>query len=222
MLRSWMGSLVVVSLSLISFGCQGNGLKTENANLRQENQQLKTRLAESENAQRSAPTAEQLKAMQNEIAQREQRIRELENQLRAGATDGKADPGIAGIETSYDRKKGELTVNLPADILFASGSAELKSSSRATLEKVVTALRKDYAGKKIRVEGHTDRDPIVRTKQQWLDNLDLSLNRAAAVSRYLMDKGVDKKNVATVGYGDATPKSTKAASRRVEIVVVVG
>jgi chemotaxis protein MotB len=198
-------------------GCQ-NG---KTAALRQENQELRARLADSEQALRAAPDPAMLQAMQGEIAQREARIRDLEAQLRSPGPANTA-PELAGIETSYDRRKGELTVNLPADILFASGSAELKSTSKATLDKVVAALKKDYPGKAVRVEGHTDTDPIVKTRQQWQDNLDLSQSRAAAVSRYLLGAGVEKKRVATIGYGDAHPKATKSASRRVEIIVVVG
>ena len=219
MLQLRMSALLVISLAMLSAGCSG-GMKNENASLKRENQELQARLADSERALRSAPDPSQLQRMQNEIAQREARIRELETQLRT--SEPGSDPGISGIETTYDRRKGELTVNLPADILFPSGSIQLKSTSKATLDKVVAALKKDYAGKRIRVEGHSDNDPIVRTKDQWIDNLDLSLNRAATISRYLSEKGVDSKLITTSGLGSAVPKKTKAASRRVEIVVLVG
>jgi outer membrane protein OmpA-like peptidoglycan-associated protein len=115
-----------------------------------------------------------------------------------------------------------MTVNLPGDVLFDSGKATLKESAKATLNKVANALKRDYAGKPVRVEGHTDSDPIVKTKNEWQDNLDLSLNRAAAVTRYLESQGVDPKHVATTGYGASKPKGqNKAGNRRVEIVVVV-
>lgn len=220
MLQLRMSTLLVIFISMLSVGCSG-GIKGENAALKRENQELQARLADSERALRSAPDPSQLQRMQNEIGQREARIREMEAQLRTPTGAG-SDPGIAGIETSYDRKKGELTVNLPADILFPSGSIQLKATSKSTLDKVVAALRKDYAGKRIRVEGHTDNDPIVRTKDQWIDNLDLSLNRAATISRYLAEKGIDSKLITTSGLGASQPKSTKPASRRVEIVVLVG
>ena len=218
-----MGSVVLI-LAFVSIGC-GSSLKNENAALRRENDQLKAQLADRESALSRAPDPSQLQAMQNEIAQREARIRELEGQLRrpTGSSGGGAeDPSIAGIETSYDRHKGEMTVRLPSDLLFVSGKIELKPASKGTLDKVIAALKRDYAGKKIRVEGHTDSDPITKTKDQWIDNLDLSLNRAATVTRYLVEHGIDKRNIATAGFGDARPKGSKAASRRVEIVVVVG
>ena len=114
-----------------------------------------------------------------------------------------------------------MTVNLPGDVLFSSGQDELKGSAKATLDKIASALKKDYAGKSIRVEGHSDTDPISKTKDKYIDNLDLSLNRAAAVTRYLESKGVSPKLITTSGLGPTHPKGNKAASRRVEIVVVV-
>jgi flagellar motor protein MotB len=211
-----MGPIVILGLCLCSLGCQG-GLRAENDELRRQNQELSRRLADSERLMQSTP--EQMAAMQRQIAEREQRIRELEAQLRSPEP-GVSAPGIEGIQTSYDRARGELTVNLPADILFEPGSAELKATSRATLNKIADALRSEYRGKPIRVEGHTDTDPIV--KSQWKDNLELSQQRAAAVTRYLVQRGIELKNIATTGFADSRPKPTKAASRRVEIVVVTG
>jgi len=218
-----MGFLLAVSLSLFSIGCASNGAKDENARLLRENQELRGRLDDSERAMRSSPdqSAAALQAKQNEISQLEQRIQDLEAQLQKQPATSGADPTIAGVETTYDRARGEMTVNLPGDVLFASGSAQLKGASRATLDKVVAALRRQYAGKRIRVEGHTDSDRIRASSDRWIDNLDLSLNRAAAVTRYLAEKGVNPAQIATVGWGDAKPKRTKAASRRVEIIVLV-
>ena len=86
---------------------------------------------------------------------------------------------LAGIEVTKDEKAGTVTVNVPGDVLFLSGQAELKESAKGTLNKVVSALKKDYAGKHILVQGYTDKDPISRTKDKWTDNLDLSAARAA-------------------------------------------
>jgi outer membrane protein OmpA-like peptidoglycan-associated protein len=215
---SWMSSASLALIVLTTVGCQSNSLKTENAALKRDNENLRAQL-------RGSASPQQLQQWQDAVAQREARIRELETQLRRpepGQPAAAADPGIAGIATSYDRVKGELTVSLPSDVLFTPGSADLKSTSRSTLEKIVSALKKDYAGKKIRVEGHTDKDPIVRSQDKWIDNLDLSQNRAGAVARYLIDRGISRGDILTVGYGDTRPKLNKTASRRVEIVVVTG
>jgi chemotaxis protein MotB len=226
---SWMGVVVLSLSALLVGGCSsggnsaGSAVQTENQRLQQDNQNLRRALAERDAILAGRPDMSgQLVSLQQETAARDARIKELESQLKQQPAAAPADPSIAGIETTYDRKKGELTVNLPADILFTPGSAELKPTSKSTLDKVVAAIRKDYPGKTIRVEGHTDSDPITRTKDQWIDNIDLSVNRAAAVTRYLVSKGVKQQNVVTAGWGEAKPKQNKPASRRVEIVVVMG
>lgn len=206
----------------ISLGCSASKNADELAQLRQRNQQLQAQLADADTKLRAAPDATQLQALQNEIAQRETRIRDLEAQLRKPEAGAAADPQLTGITATYDRGKGELTVHLPGDVLFAPGSADVKPSAKATLDKIARAIKKDYPNKRVRVEGHTDTDPIRASSFKWIDNLDLSLNRAAAVTRYLEKQGLGKKLMSTVGYGENSPKATKAASRRVEIVVVTG
>ena len=72
-------------------------------------------------------------------------------------------------------------------------------------------------GINIRIEGHTENmgDPK--------DLFDLSEARAFAIKRYLMDKGIDSKRLATNGFGGARPakrttqKSAQQKNRRVEI-----
>ena len=155
-----------------------------------------------------------------ELAAREARIKELEAARAQSANKDSADPQIAGVASTYDKAKRELTVTLQSDILFAPGSADIRPEAKPSLDKVAAAIKKDYTGKKVRVQGHTDKDPILHSTDKWIDNMDLSQNRAGAVARYLMLKGVDMKSIVTVGFGDTQPKQTKAQSRRVEIVVV--
>jgi chemotaxis protein MotB len=106
-------------------------------------------------------------------------------------------------------------------VLFDKGKAQLKPSAGKTLDKIVSAIKKDYSTKTIFVDGHTDADPITRTKEQWEDNWDLAAARANAVRRYLTSHGVDSKKVDLRAFGPNHPKGGKAASRRVEIVVQV-
>jgi chemotaxis protein MotB len=217
-----MGFYLPLAICFVSLACSSNKNPDELSQLKRQNQQLQARLAEADSKLKAAPDATQLQALQNEIAQRETRIKDLEGQLQKSPAGVTSDPELKGIEATYDRKKGELTVNVPASILFEPGSVTLKPAAQATLSQIVRAIKRDYANKFIRVEGHTDTDPIRASGKQWIDNLDLSLNRAAAVTRHLEQQGIAKKQIATVGHGETRPKSTKAASRRVEIVVVVG
>jgi flagellar motor protein MotB len=129
-------------------------------------------------------------------------------------------PQIEGTETTQDVVAGTVTVRVPGDVLFDPGQATIRSGAKGTLDKVAAALKKDYPGKQIRVEGHTDADPIRVSK--WKSNQELSEARAAAVKQYLAQKGVENGNLTTRGFGADQPKSKtdKALNRRVEIVVV--
>jgi flagellar motor protein MotB len=205
-------------LTLVSFACS-SGQKQQPAQatsaqpIAKPAQQTAARPVDNTNQQ-------QIAAMQAELAAREARIKELEAARAATGNKDSADPTIAGVASTYDKAKRELTVTLQSDILFAPGSADIRPEAKPSLDKVAAAVKKDYSGKKIRVQGHTDKDPIVHSTDKWIDNMDLSQNRAGAVARYLMLKGVDMKSIVTVGFGDTKPKTTKAQSRRVEIVVV--
>lgn len=135
-----------------------------------------------------------------------------------------ADNGLAGLDTVVDKQAGTTTVNFVGDALFDPGRATLKNSAKAGLNKVAAALKKQYAGKPVQVQGHSDSDPIKRSN--WASNQALSKARADAVRKYLLDQGVESDRVSSEGFGDAKPKdpantaTAKAKNRRVEIVVV--
>jgi chemotaxis protein MotB len=212
--------LLIGLLCISGFGCQ-NKLQDENAGLWKQNRELQAKLRDAESQRDARPDQSQYAQLQGQLAQRDQQIADLQNQLRTPQP-GAAAPvneSLAGIEVTRDDRAGTLTVNVPGDVLFPSGQAELKESAKATLNKVASAIKKDYAGKKILIQGYTDPDPISRTKDKWKDNLDLSAARARAVANYLSSQGIDTKKVGLQAYGDTVPKNSKDRSRRVEIVV---
>ena len=182
MLLARMGVLVSL-VSLVAIGCQ-NKIAQENRALWDQNRELQARLASSETAPKADPT--QLTALQQQVAERDAKIAELQNGLHQPA-EGQVQGDVA----------------------------------KSTLDKVALSLKKDYAGKKVRIEGHTDADPIKYSK--WKSNQDLSVARAAAVKAYLVKKGVDPSIIVAQGYGSDKPKSTKdkAVNRRVDIVVAM-
>lgn len=209
----------LAAIVFISAGCQEKALKAENVELRQENRNLQTKLSDTETRLRSAPDPNQLTAMQQELASRDAQIAQLQSQLRQ-PTPGQASPsGLEGIEVTRDDAAGTITVNLPGDVLFASGEAELRPAAKTTLSKVVAAIKRDYPGKKVLVDGYTDTDPITRTKDKWEDNLDLSAARARSVAKYLVEQGLASQQVRPRAFGDTRPRTSKASSRRVEVVV---
>jgi flagellar motor protein MotB len=138
----------------------------------------------------------------------------------APAPEAKPVDQIGGLPAVENKYAGTVTVNLPGDIFFDSGAATIRQPARQSLDKVAAALQKDYSGKMVRIEGHTDADPIKKSK--WKSNQELSMARAAAVRDYLVKKGVSSDAIETTGFGADKPRSQKKAeNRRVEVVVVV-
>lgn len=104
-------------------------------------------------------------------------------------------------------------------VTFVTGSAELTDAGRRSAEKFMTALTApSLAGKKFRIEGHTD---SVGSRES---NVDLSKRRAQAVVQYLAARGTDPSRFEVVGYGSDKPvaglDASAGANRRVEIVLV--
>ena len=158
-----------------------------------------------------------------ESAKMRQELENLRKQMQQGKSASEA-TGFKG-DVKIDPNAGTITVTLPNSILFSSGKATLKNSTNSDLNHVYSVLRERYSGKQVDVVGHTDTDPIVKTKNLWKDNWDLSAGRALTVVRYLVDKGVSPKNIRGVACGQSRPVASnsssagKAKNRRVEIVV---
>lgn len=118
------------------------------------------------------------------------------------------------------RRGSDVVVDIAGDVLFDSGKATLKSSAKKTLDHIASVIKSKYTGQVIRVEGYTDSDPLVKTKDKWGSNERLSGERAMAVEEYLVSRGLSKDQVYYAGFGSARAKSSKKDSRRVEIVIL--
>lgn len=166
----------------------------ENTTLRDQNNQLSTALA----------------TAQAQLAQC------MDEKSKTASTDtggGWSDDTGGGSGGGYQAEP--VTITVAGDVLFDSGKATLKQSAKSKLDDVARTIRSNYGGSRVRVEGYTDSDPIRKSK--WGSNEALSQARADAVRDYLASKGISR--ISAVGMGSANPKSTKAASRRVEIVI---
>ena len=122
-------------------------------------------------------------------------------------------------------RDGNIVYTVPDAITFASGKADLSSRGKEALKLVASRLTSDYPDGEYWVGGHTDSDPIVKSK--FASNRDLSLARAMAVLRYMVDDaGIKDGQCAVVGFGEYRPltandsSASKARNRRVEITVV--
>jgi flagellar motor protein MotB len=129
-------------------------------------------------------------------------------------------PAEAGGETTV------YTESVGSDVLFEPGKATLTAAGVTKLDHIIATLKSRFAGMTVRVYGYTDGDPIRKTRNLWTDNLDLSANRAMAVTRHLREKGINAEHIETVAMGETHPvapnssAANKARNRRVDIMVV--
>ncbi len=111
-----------------------------------------------------------------------------------------------------------LKITLSNEVSFDFDSAEIKPAFRPTLERLAEVLIK-YDRSRALIVGHTD---SVGPEDY---NLELSLRRAEAVRRALIDHGVPPERLRAEGRGEAEPRATNATeagrqlNRRVEILV---
>ncbi len=134
---------------------------------------------------------------------------------------------LRGSGATVRIKEGKLSVMLPSSILFNSGQTKLKKAAKNSLTKVCNVLKKDFPNATIRIEGHTDSDPLKRTKKVYKSNWELSALRAANVLHYLVDScHLAPEKLYIAGFGKHQPvasnksKGGKKKNRRVEIVIL--
>ena len=157
------------------------------------------------------------------VSQNQQTIEELQKKIAQRQSAAEASGFGKGYDVAFDAEAGTITITLPETILFDSGRANLKRASSTELDHIQSVVESKYSGRPIDVVGHTDTDPIQKSK--WQDNWELSAQRALTVVRYLITRGVPAERIRAIGRGENQPiasnatASGKAKNRRVEIVV---
>lgn len=119
-----------------------------------------------------------------------------------------------------------LLLRFSDNVLFDSGYAYLKPVAKETLTFLAGLLmEEDFIDKHIRVEGHTDSDPINSFK--FPTNWELSVARSSNVVRFLAeDMTIDPMRLSASGYSQYHPVApndtdvNKAKNRRVDIVIL--
>ena len=132
---------------------------------------------------------------------------------------------ITEKEIKISTLENKLNIRLMDKILFASGRADITSDGIGVLKSLATELQK-MEGFEISVTGHTDNKPLgPNIKDDYYDNLGLSVARAAAVSRKLRKMGVSPANLSATGYSmyrpltDNDTKEGRQQNRRVDIIL---
>ena len=110
----------------------------------------------------------------------------------------------------------QLKLNVPGDLSFDTGRADIKPNMRPILDQFANGLS-SQPNTEVRIVGHTDSTGSEELNQR------LSLDRAEATRQYLASRGVDSRRIMIAGVGerepvaDNTSDSGRARNRRVEI-----
>lgn len=123
-----------------------------------------------------------------------------------------AGTGVAVVQTPDN----QLKLNIPSDISFDTGRADIKPNLRPILDQFASGLSAQ-PNTEVRIIGHTD-----NTGSDAVND-PLSLQRASSTRDYLSARGVDPQRVMINGRGEREPvadnatEAGRAKNRRVEI-----
>ncbi|MDB4991161.1 MAG: Flagellar motor rotation protein MotB [Myxococcaceae bacterium] len=144
-----------------------------------------------------------------ELAEVKQMTRELARMIDSGR-----------LQVSF--RRGRMVVELKAQVLFPSGSADLTPDGKEALTAVAKSLR-GFKGRHFIVAGHTDNVPVGGGR--FASNWDLSSARAVIVTGALIRGGLRPQQLVASGYGEYDPiarnttEAGKQANRRIEIIL---
>lgn len=162
-------------------------------------------------------TRQELSALQQEAASADAQMQEL--QQMAARFQRMIDSGKLKITL----RRGRMVVDLPAQVLFPSGSAELSDEGKQSLREVARILR-SVQGKRFIVGGHTDTKKL--TKQApFSSNWALSAARAVTVTEAMVRSGLRADQLVAAGYGPHDPvannrtEAGRQENRRIEIIL---
>jgi len=123
---------------------------------------------------------------------------------------------MANTGVEVQRQGDQIKLIMPGNITFATDSSNISSSFYSPLNNLGNSF-KQFNENNIEIVGYTD---STGSRQH---NMDLSLQRAQAVSNYLTSQGVDGSRLSVRGAGPDQPIASnadangRAQNRRVEV-----
>ena len=208
---------------------QRDDLDTRLGSMQEQNEQLIARLealGQDVESLRSERTSLGTQLTETQRALEELRERERQQQARLATFRQMLERFRAMIDSGRLRVRvvrNRMVVELPDNVLFDSGEAELRDEGEATLAEVARVLV-SIEGRQFQVCGHTDSVPI--RSRRFASNWELSTARAVSVSRYLLTQGLPADRISAAGYAETQPVDTndtaegRAHNRRIEIALV--
>lgn len=99
------------------------------------------------------------------------------------------------------------SLEMPEQVYFDSGSAQLSDAGKATIANLATLMR-EYPDRRFTIEGHTDPEPIANAR--YSDNWALGSARSLAVVRELIADGIPADRLSAATYADTSPLASNA------------
>lgn len=130
--------------------------------------------------------------------------------------------GLSDKLSARVERRGLVITILTDQLLFDSGSAQLKPQGQPLMNAVAGLLRQEKTHQVV-VEGHTDTVPI--SGSQYPTNWELSTARASTVVRALAEEGVSSQRLTAAGRAYLDPVASndtttgRSQNRRVQIVL---
>ena len=98
-----------------------------------------------------------------------------------------------------------VVLEFGGDTFFDEGSAKIKQQAIPALKRIAATLQSDrYIKFDFSIEGHTSNKKI--NTAYYPSNWELSAARAAAVARFLEERGISRTRIRISGYYDNAPK----------------
>lgn len=106
-------------------------------------------------------------------------------------------------EVQVTLNKNGLKLTFSSNLLFDLGASELRAESEDVLKRMSKVILSKAPGMKVRIEGHTDDNPIRtgRFKTNW----ELSGARAAHIASLFEKQGFNPTHLIAIGYGESRP-----------------
>jgi chemotaxis protein MotB len=188
-----------------------DALATENAALMQATESLSEERAELSYV--ASALSEELSLRDKQVAVLKQEQMELADEVERWMV-----AGMIKMELLADG----LHLLLPHDVLFRTGSAELKPEGAKILTELVGELAQ--VPYEIAVLGYTDNVPVgKKLAERFPSNWELSGARAASVVRLMQAKGIPGHQMIVVALGDTRPIASndtpegRSENRRIEV-----
>lgn len=207
-IRGTHTTLLLLCLAMFAQGCGPDAKQQRIDELTSENEQLRNDLEDKDRALNDAMVREN--DARDTIDSLNQQMAKLRSQQPT--------EGQWATFSNFDM------LSIQGSVLFDSGKADLTAQGRARLAQVASEIRSRFADRDIYIFGHTDDQPIRKSK--WKDNWELGANRSLTVIRALRDMGVPNDTLVQANCGEHRPKvansseKSRQVNRRVEFYAV--